>query len=259
MRRNVQGCLIVLLFATSFTACKKITPPEQAKSPSEQVANPKHFERDSRIAYCVSKHDFRTDLSNEFDYDISVNHWKTADSIRGFSEWKLTVIDKVTGQFTDSICLGSESYYEFVGNDRNRIRSLVTNTTDGFELHDNDQGDLIIADLNFDRKEDIALVRKSWGNGGPIYDFYIQGKHGQFSRDHYLSEIVMSFPEEINQAQRTIRTRTHANVMGAVIETYKFVGGKGQWRFVRRQYDLCCGPNGENRISDSLSWPREWM
>ncbi|MFN8393443.1 MAG: hypothetical protein U0176_02075 [Bacteroidia bacterium] len=137
-------------------------------------------------------------MSYEFDYDILVNHWKTADSIRVFSEWKLTVINKGTGQITDSICLGSESYYDFVGNDPKRIRSLVTNSIDSFEVLDYDHGDLIIADLNFDQKEDIALIRDSGGNGGPIYDFYVQGQHGHFSRDHYLSDIVWGFPEVIN-------------------------------------------------------------
>ena len=76
--------------------------------------------------------------------------------------------------------------------------------------NENDYGDLIVADLNFDGKEDIAIKREEGGNGGPVYNFYLQ-ENQQFIYDKYLSNEMSYFPEYINTKTKMLHVKVRVD------------------------------------------------
>ncbi|WP_295712514.1 hypothetical protein [Mucilaginibacter sp.] len=112
-------------------------------------------------------------------------------------------------------------------------RSYVTGVNKDTEVSDYDFGDLIIADLNFDEKEDIAIKYDSGGNGGPVYNFYLQDKTGNFKLSKYLTNRVCSFPFYIDNRHKTIATQIHANVSQEGRKTFKYNPLTKKWRLVK--------------------------
>jgi hypothetical protein len=105
------------------------------------------------------------------------------------------------------------------------VRSYATGFNKGNEVVDNDFGDLIIADLNFDGKDDFALKKDSGGNGGPVYNFYVQN-NGKFILDKFLTEQMEFFPTRINKNNKTLTTFVHANAYQLGEHTYRFAANK---------------------------------
>lgn len=64
-------------------------------------------------------------------------------------------------------------------------------------------GDVVIADLNFDGREDIALI--SDHGYADFYTFYLQDASGRFEPNGSLTDNVRLFPH-IDQAHRTLHT-----------------------------------------------------
>ena len=102
------------------------------------------------------------------------------------------------------------------------VRSYSTNVNDTLIALDNDYGDLIIADFNFDNKDDFAIKRNSGGNGGPEYDYFLQSSNNNFIKNSYLSDSLVFFPSEISKEKKCLMTLVHAGVchMGKHIYHY---------------------------------------
>jgi len=94
--------------------------------------------------------------------------------------------------------------------DCQNVRSYSKSINDENRVVDNDFGDFIVADLNFDQKDDFAFIHDSGGNGGPEYYFYIQKKDGTFERNIFLCEEMVRFPHEINYKKKELTTLTRA-------------------------------------------------
>lgn len=112
-------------------------------------------------------------------------------------------------------------------------RSFVTGKNKRAEVYDYDFGDFIIADLNFDGKEDIVIKFDSGGNGGPDYAFYMQNITGRFTRDNFLTDSVGSFPRYINVKNKTITTQIHANVHQEGQKTFKYNSHRNRWHLIK--------------------------
>ena len=110
-------------------------------------------------------------LSKVFDFDILLiskdqnDLGKAEITIKIFN--KLKRIKVQTIHLESEFILKSKSFKE-CENDKSYSANI------NLESNENDFGDLIVADLNFDGKEDIAIKREEGGNGGPLYNFYIQ-------------------------------------------------------------------------------------
>jgi len=117
-------------------------------------------------------------------------------------------------------------------NDSNS-RSYVTGKNRRTEVYDYDFGDFIVADLNFDGKEDIAIKFDSGGNGGPLYTFYMQDVTGHFKIDNFLTDTVGSFPAYINLKHKTITTQIHANVHQEAQKTFKYNSHRKKWHLIK--------------------------
>lgn len=132
------------------------------------------------------------------------------------------------------ISFTAESLFEDVFKSDSASRSYITGHNKTAAAPDYDYGDLIVADMNFDGKEDIIIKRDSGGNGGPFYDFYLQNEKGKFTLDRYLTDRIESFPAHINKQQKTIETQIHANVHQEAATVFKYNILTKKWRVVKR-------------------------
>jgi hypothetical protein len=87
---------------------------------------------------------------------------------------------------------------------------------------------MVICDLNFDHKDDIAIICNSGGNGGPAYNYYLQGLNKTFNIDKYLTDTMSYFPAKINAKNRTLVTYVLAGVCCLGEHTYK-LDGTNKW------------------------------
>ena len=116
----------------------------------------------------------------------------------------------------------------------NAVRSYTTGLNERAIVIDNDFGDLVVADLNFDGADDIALKKDSGGNSGPVYNFYLQDHKGRFVLDTFLTHQMEFFPE-ISKAHRTLTTHGHANAYQMSERVYKLNPVTMQWKRIRKR------------------------
>jgi len=109
------------------------------------------------------------------------------------------------------------------------VRSYTTGKNKNMQVADNDYGDIIVADFNFDNKEDFALKREQGGNGGPLYNYYIQTPNATFALDSFLSGTMTFFPKYFNKKKKTLTTLVHANAYQLCKTIYKFDMLTNKW------------------------------
>jgi hypothetical protein len=112
------------------------------------------------------------------------------------------------------------------------VRSYITGKNVKKEAIDNEYGDIIVADFNFDSREDIALKCDAGGNAGPYYNFYIQKPDGRFYLDPYLTDSMMLFPARFNGVKKTITTLGHSGVGHVGENVYRFDAIENKWLHV---------------------------
>jgi hypothetical protein len=110
------------------------------------------------------------------------------------------------------------------------VRSYATGKHANEDVADNYWGDLIVADVNFDGREDLAVAEDS-RNTGTTYGFYIQSSAGTFIRDRYLSDGF--FPYKIDRKNKTLTTSTAASTGGYTETVLKYDPRTKKWRVVR--------------------------
>jgi hypothetical protein len=96
-------------------------------------------------------------------------------------------------------------------------------------ISDNFFGDIVVADLNFDGNDDIAVVNNGGGNGGPLYNFYIQTNDKRFVLDNFLTDSVMYFPTKIIKAKKRLITYVHAGACCVGENIYQYNKTKNTW------------------------------
>jgi hypothetical protein len=171
---------------------------------------------------CVQKN-----LSNNFDFSTKVVHGKkdgTVDTTTVF----VTVTDKKTNKVLQTIRYGTNWLFKSDFSECNNIRSYITNQNLKKDAEE-DIGDMIVADLNFDGKDDIALKYDSWGNSGPLYYYYIQDSSGKFIRNDFLSEEMGLFPSKIDMKNKLLVTYGHAGVEQLAEHIYALNTRSNKW------------------------------
>ena len=128
-----------------------------------------------------------------------------------------------TISFESEFILKSESFKQCENN-----KSYMADTY--LNSNENDFGDLIVADFNFDGLEDIAIKREEGGNGGPLYNFYIQSKDQQFLLDEYLSNEMSFFPDYIDSKEKTLHVYIRVNSSKKEGITYKYNQASKTWK-----------------------------
>lgn len=136
------------------------------------------------------------DLSKKFNYRIILSRMKAGMSDN--TKIQLLIYKKGQAKSSQIITFKAHLLYENAYSDCNKVRSDITGKNWAAEAPDYDYGELIIADLNFDGLEDIAIKNDSGGNGGPYYNFYLQDTKGHFTLSKYLTANMQSYPAEID-------------------------------------------------------------
>ncbi len=186
--------------------------------------------------YTYSQNCFYSDLSNEFSISTKL---KTIENIDGIHDSSIVIIEitnKKDTTTTYKIQLSSIFFMDQEFTNCGNIRSYSIENEYQNEVIDNDYGDLIIADFNFDNKDDIALIRDSGGNGGPLYNFYIQSDSFQFKLDFYLSNNVIYFPQNIDQELQELKTIVHANAYQMCETIYSYNKRLDKWIIKNKKY-----------------------
>lgn len=180
----------------------------------------------------------QTALSKKFDFKITRVITATKDGAEDHMYSKIIVLifNKNKKTAIQRIVIDADYLAEAVYQDCNNVRSYTTGKNKDIEVVDSDFGDLIIADLNFDGKEDLAIKRESGGAVGPFYEFYIQNEKNTFTKDTYLTEKMSSFPSDIDWKEKTLTTNIFATYYSSHQTVYKYNTVTKKWMLIKSQY-----------------------
>ncbi len=89
--------------------------------------------------------------------------------------------------------------------------------------------DILVADFNFDNKEDIAVATYSGGASNPyVYTFFVQAQDKSYDLDDFLTDKV-SYPPRIDAENRTLYTYGHVSANEGYSYSYT-LNSKGDWK-----------------------------
>lgn len=169
-------------------------------------------------------------LSNQFDASVVVNQI-SEDSSKIF----IKVFDKDSKKMIDYIDIESRwLIMPPMFADCQNVRSLSTGVNVNKEVIDNEHGDFIIADFNFDDLDDFAIAVDFGGNGGTIYSFYVQRVNGKFELDQFLTETMLRFPIAFDRKKKTLTTSVHASAYENCETVYQL--WKGEWKEIEEKF-----------------------
>ncbi len=177
------------------------------------------------------------DLSKKYNYVVTAVKMKDADDEQPRVK-KITVQikSKVNKKQIQRITIAPEYLYQTAFQSCAAARSYITGKNKNAEADDNDYGDFIAADFNFDNREDFAVKRDSGGNGGAFYEYYIQNKRGTFVKDSFLTDVMGYFPGTFDRRRQRLITYIHANVAGYNENIYKYNSTTGKWILFKQTY-----------------------
>lgn len=172
------------------------------------------------------------ELSRQFD--ITVNFKRYTDTIEKQDSSFLTLYikDKNSKSVIDSVNIISLSYYSFMFTSCDSVTSYSTKFKADREIVDNYFGDIVVADLNFDGKDDIAVINDGGGNSGPLYGFYTQTSNKRFVIDRFLTDSVAYFPDRIQKSKRRLITWGRAGACCAGEHIYQLDKTTNQWKHI---------------------------
>ncbi len=149
------------------------------------------------------------------------------------SKYKVdTVILEISNKRTNKvqvIHVATGILYDSMYKNCDFVRSYSTGFNKKNSVVDNMFGDIVVADLNFDKREDIAVVRDAGGNGGPLYAYYFQSSSGVFEIDTFLSNNMPYFPIEINSADSILKNSYHCGATCVNSDVFTISSKTGNW------------------------------
>ena len=101
---------------------------------------------------CIHK-----DLSRKVIIMVQTKRIKITDQDRDSCIVKVKIVDKRTKKEIQEISLATSLLFESDFSNCRSVRSYITGKRVKSEVMDNDFGDIVMADFNFDSKEDIAI------------------------------------------------------------------------------------------------------
>jgi hypothetical protein len=169
-------------------------------------------------------------LSKQFNSTIEINQINE-DSSKIF----IKIFDKDSKKMIDNIDIQTQWLIipPMFANCQN-VRSLSTGVNTDKEVIDNEHGDFIVADFNFDDLDDFAIAVDFGGNGGTIYSFYLQRANGKFELDQFLTETMLRFPVAFDRKEKTLTTSVHANAYENSETVYQLRNGK--WKMIEEKF-----------------------
>lgn len=167
-------------------------------------------------------------LSKEFNFEVK--KIKISNETIDSNSVKVIVYNKISNK-KQEIKFGANFLFEKTFINCKAVRSYITGINKDAETIDNDFGDLIIADFNFDNLEDFAIKNDSGGNGGPTYNYYIQGKNKSFTLDNFLTTEMEFFPSKFIIKNKRLITYVHANAYQLSENTFEYNEKSKKWKY----------------------------
>lgn len=175
-----------------------------------------------------------SNLSKLYDFEVCVTkvlQEQTLDST--------TVVLKVFSKGDSTSVLNMNFSTRFLSDSvfTNHVRSYSTDVNTTTDVLDNDYGDLIVADFNFDCKDDFAVKMDEGGNGGPVYHYYLQNSNGSgFTSDSFLNTEVLFFPSEINNRTNTLTTVVHASAVDQCKRVFRYSSKSKEYILISKTF-----------------------
>ena len=180
----------------------------------------------------------RTELSNQFDVEMNYVHYADTVNYEDSAIIRLRIIDKQTGVLLDRITAYPYRWCNYYYTEGFNCHDDATSFSTGFnadrEITDNYFGVIVIADLNFDGKDDIALVSDSAIDSGPFYVFFIQNDNGKFVKSKFLTEKMQYFPNKIDYSRQQLTTYLHITAFSRTC-VYKFDTITNKWKQISHE------------------------
>lgn len=168
-------------------------------------------------------------ISKKFDFEISSKSTDSNDlgsveiKIKIFSHGKKNLIQIIN--IESKSILKSKSFRNCSDH-----KSYLKNVNSVIKAYDYDFGDVIVADFNFDGKEDLAIKREEGGNGGPLYNFYLQSENKRFLIDNFLSNEMKTFPYFFDTRNKFLRVSKRIDSIKYEIITYQYFSKNNLWK-----------------------------
>jgi hypothetical protein len=178
---------------------------------------------------CIHK-----DLSPTLTFITQTKRIKRPDNVFDSCNVTIKIIDKASKKTIQVISLETSDLYDGDYAKCRLVRSYSTGKNKHDTITDTDYGDMVIADLNFDQKEDIA-VKSENGMAGTHYTFYVQGPDKQFRLDRFLTDSMQTFPFSFNKKRKTLTTLERAGVMCGE-QVYRLDNKKNKWSMIRHRF-----------------------
>lgn len=177
-----------------------------------------------------------TALSNQFDIFLDIKRVNDEREVYDSCIVKLIISDKKNKVKLDSIEYTSLYLFKSTYSNCDSVTSFSTKYHGKREVLDNNFGDIVVADFNFDDKDDIAFITEIGGNGGPIYSYHIQTADNKFIADSYLTDSVIYFPQNIDRKKKQLTTLVHAGACCMSVNVYQ-VNKSGVWKQISNKTD----------------------
>jgi hypothetical protein len=168
-------------------------------------------------------------LSREFQIRTKLMRYVNKESQQDSSVVKVYLSDKATHELVDSMLVTSDFLLKEVFMNCGNVMSYSTKFNTDMEVVDNYYGDIVIADLNFDDREDVVVTHDSGGNGGPFYSYFLQTDSRTFSLDRFLTDSMTYFPAKLNSHEKTLVTYVHAGTCGLGEHVYQLDPKTARW------------------------------
>jgi hypothetical protein len=181
-------------------------------------------------------------LSNEFDLNVNFRRYfftKTAGNDSCVVE--LLIHDKQSKAPLDTVSITSRFYPDDAFKNQNNIRSFSTKINTDRQALNNYYGDIIIADLNFDNKDDVIVLNNEGGTGGSFYSYFIQDNNRKFILNSYLTDSMTYFPSQINSKNKTLTTYVPAGPCWLGEHIYKCALPDKYTELSHKIIDICKG------------------
>jgi hypothetical protein len=146
----------------------------------------------------------------------------------------LKIFNKSNGTLVQTIQFDSEFIYPEVFTRYDFVRSYITGINQKKPAENGNFGDFIVADFNFDNKEDFAVISNSSPIGETHYSFYIQDNNGKYVLDKFLTEEMSIFPDEIDSVNNSLTTIALAGSTGLCKTTYIYDKRKMKWNQMKK-------------------------
>jgi hypothetical protein len=174
----------------------------------------------------------QTKLSRQFDMVIDVKRYSDTSKIWDSCSVRILIRDKLTKAFSDSILLSSVFFAGELFANCDSMVSYTTKFNTKRPIVDNMFGDIIVADVNFDDRDDIVVVREAGSNSGSLYKYFIQSGEALFRTDKFLTDSVAYFPDVIDSSKWQLTTRAIAGGCCVSENIYQLDKSTKEWKRV---------------------------